>query len=108
MISEIPFLCFIRLVIRIKMTIHPPTRLSTSCDLRDARYERGIRILHFVDYISSTAYGMVLFAILIHYTHPTHSLKVSFPTFQKNLAVISNIDVKRANEFDKGELAKLF
>jgi alpha-ketoglutarate-dependent taurine dioxygenase len=51
---------------------------------------------------------MVLIAILIHYTHPTHSLKVSFPTFQKNLAVISNIDVKRANEFDKGELAKLF
>lgn len=92
-----------------KMTIHPPTRRPpSSCDLRDARYKRGIRILHFVDYISSTAYGMVLIAILIHYTHPTHSLKVSFPTFHKNLAVISNIDVKRANEFDKGELAKLF
>lgn len=93
------------------MTIHPPTptrRPPSSCDLRDARYKRGIRILHFVDYISSTAYGMVLIAILIHYTHPTHSLKVSFPTFHKNLAVISNIDVKRANEFDKGELAKLF
>ena len=36
------------------------------------------------------------------------SMKVSFPTFNKNLAVINNIDVKKANEFDKGELAKLF
>ena len=36
------------------------------------------------------------------------SMKVSFPTFNKNLAVINNIDVKRANEYDKGELAKLF
>jgi alpha-ketoglutarate-dependent taurine dioxygenase len=35
-------------------------------------------------------------------------MKVSFPTFNKNLAVINNIDVKKANEFDKGELAKLF
>lgn len=51
---------------------------------------------------------MILCAILINYTHSTHSLKVSFPTFHKNLAVISNLDVKRANEFDKGELAKLF
>ena len=71
---------------------------------QDAR----IRFLHYVDYISSSAYCMILCAILIHYTHPTHSLKVSFPTFHKNLAVISNLDVKRANEFDKGELAKLF
>jgi len=36
------------------------------------------------------------------------SMKVSFPTFNKNLAVINNIDIKKANEFDKGELAKLF
>ena len=36
------------------------------------------------------------------------SMKVSFPTLNKNLAVINNIDVKKANEFDKGELAKLF
>jgi len=38
----------------------------------------------------------------------TSSMKVSFPTFNKNLAVIHNIDVKRANEYDKIELAKLF
>lgn len=75
---------------------------------RDVRIENRIRFLHYADYIVSSAYGMILFAILIHYTHPTHSLKVSFPTFHKNLAVISNIDVKRANEFDKGELSKLF
>ena len=36
------------------------------------------------------------------------SMKVSFPTLNKNLAVINNIDVKKVNEFDKGELAKLF
>jgi len=36
------------------------------------------------------------------------SMKVSFPTVNKNLAVINNIDVKRANEYDKLELAKLF
>jgi alpha-ketoglutarate-dependent taurine dioxygenase len=73
--------------------------------VRDARYARGIRFLHFVDYISSTAYFMILFAFLIHYTH---SYKVSFPTFHKNLAVISNMDVKRVNEYDRVELAKLF
>ena len=48
---------------------------------------------------------MILNAVLINYTY---SLKVSFPTFNKNLAVINNIDVKRVNEYDKGELAKLF
>jgi len=36
------------------------------------------------------------------------SMKVSFPTVNKNLAVINNIDVKRANEYDRLELAKLF
>jgi len=36
------------------------------------------------------------------------SMKVSFPTLNKNLAIIHNFDVKKANEFDKGELAKLF
>ena len=36
------------------------------------------------------------------------SMKVSFPTLNKNLAVINNVDVKKVNEFDKGELAKLF
>jgi alpha-ketoglutarate-dependent taurine dioxygenase len=35
-------------------------------------------------------------------------MKVSFPTLNKNLAVINNVDVKKVNEFDKGELAKLF
>ena len=38
----------------------------------------------------------------------TSSMKVSFPTLNKNLAVINNVDVKKVNEFDKGELAKLF
>ena len=36
------------------------------------------------------------------------SMKVAFPTFNKNLAVINNYDVKRANDYDKLELAKLF
>lgn len=84
------------------------TRHQGQLSARDIRIERGIRVLHYVDYISSTAYFMILFAILINYTHTAHSLKVSFPTFHKNLAVISNIDVKRASEFDKDELAKLF
>lgn len=66
---------------------------------------RIIRILTYLDYITSLGYFMILSAVLINYTH---SLKVSFPTFNKNLAVISNIDVKRVNDFDKGELAKLF
>ena len=36
------------------------------------------------------------------------SMKVSFPTFNKNLAVINNIDIKRLNEHDKDDLVKLF
>jgi len=48
---------------------------------------------------------MILNAALINYTY---SLKVSFPTFNKNLAVINNIDVKKVNEYDKSELANLF
>jgi alpha-ketoglutarate-dependent taurine dioxygenase len=35
-------------------------------------------------------------------------MKVSFPTSNKNLAVINNIDVKKVNDFDKSELIKLF
>jgi len=75
---------------------------------RNRRYSNIIRFLHFVDYLSTLSYLMILNAILINYAHSTHSLKVSFPTFNKNLAVISNFDVKRANEFDKSELAKMF
>ena len=73
--------------------------------MRRQGYMRIIRFLTFVDYLTTLSYLMILNAVLINYTH---SLKVSFPTFNKNLAVISNFDVKRANEFDKGELAKLF
>jgi alpha-ketoglutarate-dependent taurine dioxygenase len=68
-------------------------------------YYCSIRALNYVDYISSLAYSMILVATLINYTH---SLKVSFPTFNKNLAVINNVDVKRLNEYDKGELKVLF
>jgi len=53
---------------------------------------------------ASLAY-LVLLVMHIDYTA---SMKVSFPTFQKNLAVINNYDVKRANDYDKTELAKLF
>jgi sulfonate dioxygenase len=35
-------------------------------------------------------------------------MKVSFPTLNKNIAVINNIDIKKINEYDKDELAKLF
>lgn len=70
-----------------------------------AGYMRIIRFLIYIDYITSLSYLMILNAVLINYTY---SLKVSFPTFNKNLAVINNIDVKKANEYDKGELAKLF
>ena len=73
--------------------------------IRRAGYMRFIRFLIYIDYITSLSYLMILNAVLINYTY---SLKVSFPTFNKNLAVISNIDVKRVNEYDKGELAKLF
>ena len=74
-------------------------------DPHTLRYKRTIRVLTYIDYITSLAYVMILNAVIINYTH---SLKVSFPTFNKNLAVISNIDVKRATDYDKGELAKLF
>ena len=70
-----------------------------------AGYMRFIRFLIYIDYITSLSYLMILNAALINYTY---SLKVSFPTFNKNLAVINNIDVKKVNEYDKGELAKLF
>ena len=72
---------------------------------RSSRGSRFIHILNYVDYISSTAYLMILIATLINYTH---SLKVTFPTFNKNLAVINNVDVKRLNEYDKGEMKVLF
>jgi alpha-ketoglutarate-dependent taurine dioxygenase len=35
-------------------------------------------------------------------------MKVSFPTLNKNIAVINNIDIKKINEYDKDELTKLF
>ena len=35
-------------------------------------------------------------------------MKVSFPSLSKNFAVINNIDVKKINDYDKVELAKLF
>lgn len=70
-----------------------------------AGYMRFIRFLIYIDYITSLSYLMILNTVLINYTY---SLKVSFPTFNKNLAVINNIDVKKVNEYDKGELAKLF
>ncbi len=70
-----------------------------------AGYMRFIRFLIYIDYITSLSYLMILNAVLINYTY---SLKVSFPTFNKNLAVINNIDVKKVNEYDKNELAKLF
>ena len=73
--------------------------------LRYPRSFRIIRILTYLDYITSLGYFMILSAVLINYTH---SLKVSFPTFNKNLAVISNFDAKRATDYDKGELVKLF
>jgi len=70
-----------------------------------AGYMRFIRFLIYIDYITSLSYLMILNAALINYTY---SLKVSFPTFNKNLAVINNIDVKKVNEYDKNELANLF
>lgn len=70
-----------------------------------AGYMRFIRLLIYIDYITSLSYLMILNAVLINYTY---SLKVSFPTFNKNLAVINNIDVKKVNEYDKSELANLF
>lgn len=51
---------------------------------------------------------LMKFTVVAVFISLTSSMKVSFPTFNKNLAVINNIDVKRANEYDKGELAKLF
>lgn len=35
-------------------------------------------------------------------------MKVSFPSLSKNFAVINNIDVKKINDYEKVELAKLF
>ena len=52
--------------------------------------------------------SLVYLVLLVMHIDYTASMKVSFPTFQKNLAVINNYDVKRANDYDKTELAKLF
>ena len=52
--------------------------------------------------VANLAFSIILLLDL------SSSMKVSFPTLNKNLAVVNNIDVKKANEFDKGELAKLF
>ena len=46
--------------------------------------------------------------LVIMLTETVYSMKVSFPTFNKNLAVINNIDIKRLNEHDKDDLVKLF
>ena len=54
-------------------------------------------------------YSLAYFAYsIISLFELSSSMKVSFPTFNKNLAVINNIDIKKANEFDKSELVKLF
>jgi alpha-ketoglutarate-dependent taurine dioxygenase len=70
-----------------------------------AGYIRFIRFLIYIDYITSLSYLMILNSVLINYTY---SLKVSFPTFNKNFAVINNIDIKKVNEYDKEDLVKLF
>jgi len=54
--------------------------------------------------LANLAYSIILLLNL----SVSSSMKVSFPTLNKNLAVINNIDIKKVNEFDKGELAKLF
>ena len=54
--------------------------------------------------LANLAYSIILLLDL----SLSSSMKVSFPTLNKNLAVINNIDIKKVNEFDKGELAKLF
>lgn len=54
--------------------------------------------------LANLAYSIILLLDL----SLSSSMKVSFPTLNKNLAVINNIDVKKVNEFDKGELTKLF
>ena len=46
--------------------------------------------------------------LVIMLVETVYSIKVSFPTFNKNLAVINNIDIKKVNEHDKAELVKLF
>jgi alpha-ketoglutarate-dependent taurine dioxygenase len=58
---------------------------------------------------NSSITSLIYFAFsIIFLLDFSSSMKVSFPTLNKNLAVINNIDVKKVNEFDKGELAKLF
>jgi taurine dioxygenase len=52
-------------------------------------------------------FAYFVYAIIIQLDF-TLSMKVSFPTPNKNLAVINNVDVKKVNEYDKGELNKLF
>jgi len=52
--------------------------------------------------------SLVILINLTVFTVFASCMKVSFPTVNKNLAVIHNFDVKRANEYDKVELAKLF
>jgi alpha-ketoglutarate-dependent taurine dioxygenase len=54
--------------------------------------------------LANLAYSIILLLDL----SVSSSMKVSFPTLNKNLAVINNIDIKKVNEFDKGELTKLF
>ena len=64
------------------------------------------KINNLAKLMKHTVFAVV--AAFVAFAASASSMKVSFPTFNKNLAVINNIDVKRANEYDKGELAKLF
>jgi len=57
---------------------------------------------------TNLAYLTYSIILLLDFSLLSSSMKVSFPTLNKNLAVINNVDVKKVNEFDKGELAKLF
>ena len=50
----------------------------------------------------------VILINIVSFTSFASSMKIAFPTVNKNLAVINNIDAKRVNEYDKIELAKLF
>lgn len=53
-------------------------------------------------------YDFIIMFYLFVALQCTHSYSISFPTYKRNYAVISKVDIKLLSDYDKYELIKLF
>ena len=53
-------------------------------------------------------YDFIIIFYLFIALQCSHSYSISFPTYKRNYAVISKVDIKLLSDYDKCELIKLF